>query len=157
MLDTDVVGVQTSVFAIPVVLLDLLPDYAGDGHNAAGIAWSLDQRDFGALESFPFREGRTDPRVVQELQSIIREHCLPALNRIVADGALHAHIRAQLLTDQPFDGPDAMVRAAAVMLSDGDTEAAMAAVGQPAATGTRSSCVGLDGRARLRGIPQVGA
>lgn len=131
--DDAVLGVAAGADAIPAVLLTLLPESVGDGHNAQGIAWAVDQRDFGAPEYFPFKRIATDPRAIEELTSVIREHLVPAVERILADGALHDLIRAQVLAEEPFESL-AVVRAVAVLLSDGDAGLATAAVRRYAAS-----------------------
>ncbi len=127
-------GVSAGAYAIPTVLLTLLPESVGDGHNAQGIAWEVDPRDFGAPDYFSFNRIATDPRAVEGLTSVVREHLLPAVERILADGALHDHIRAQVLAEEPFETPLAVVRAVAVLLSDGDAGLATAAVRRYAAS-----------------------
>ena len=120
------VGVSIAAYAIPEVLPRLLSDSVGDGHNAQGIAWSVDQGDFGGPEAYEVLDDKPAPGAAQGLRRMVVEHIRPAAEQMLDGDHLIAHLRRRAFM-RP-SGWDEIVRFMAMTLDEGRPDEAVAAL-----------------------------
>jgi hypothetical protein len=125
------VGVSIAAYAIPAVVPRLLSDSVGDGHNAQGIAWFVDQRDFGGPEAYEVLDDEPASGAAQRLRRMVAQHIRPAAEHMLDGDHLLVHLRRRAFM-RP-SGWDEIVRFAAMTLDEGRPEEAVAALHRYAA------------------------
>ena len=131
-LERGLVGVTVGAYAVPAVVPRVLADSVGDGHNAQGIAWSVDQRDFGGPESYAVMADDAAPEVAAQLRRMVTQHLRPAAEHMLDGHHLLAHLRRRAFM-RP-SGWDEVLRFAAMALDEGEPEDAVAALRSYAAS-----------------------
>jgi hypothetical protein len=115
-----VLGVEVTAYAAPLALFELVDEgVVGRDFNAMTIAWSLRQQEAGAPDCFELALSGVDERVLAAIESYVRDQALPALDKLLVPGALHAHIRA-VASGSALVNPPQFIQAVAGLVSEGD-------------------------------------